>query len=152
MRDQYIEGSLQTWLDMIRWWRNADYYRIALYLPFEWLLSPTKGPELVQQLANLYQQAGFEVAPPEDIPCIWYKSVWNEWTRQGQLAKYTPGYTKEQQEFIVKEFDVLMKESESLHDRTLVEILREYKEEILAAKTTKLDPLANNRTAASSAR
>lgn len=165
VRDQYLQGGLQTWKDMIRWWRAADYYRIALYLPFEWLLSPTKGPQLVQQLADVYQQAGFEVAPPEDIPCIWYQTAQKEWRRQEQLMQYyTPGYTKEQRDFILKEFDGLVEELESSSndlDRALIDLIRNYKQDILAPTITpsvdsrgiiKLDRPAENRTDTSNGR
>jgi hypothetical protein len=156
VRDQYMESSLQeSWIQQIQWWRKnanaVNYYRIALYLPFEWLLSPIKGPPLVQELANLYQQqAGYDVvAPPVDIPCIWYQMAHKEWKRQDQLLQnqnqqhpsYTPGYTPEQRDFIEQEFDKLIGELEestykssnkknNKSDQFLLELLRDYKAEI----------------------
>ena len=67
VRDEYLTGNVQSWMEMIQWWHNADYYQVALYLPFEWLLSPTKGPETAQRLAQVYRKAGFDVAPDEGV-------------------------------------------------------------------------------------
>ncbi len=138
VRDQYVESSMESWRSVIRWWRTAEYYKIVLYLPFEWLLYPTKGPGLVQQLANNYQKAGFEVASPEDIPCIWYEVASKEWKRQEELNLYTPGYTKEQQIFILNQLDEQIEEIKD--DTTLTSILLDYKKEVM--HNTKFDHLA----------
>lgn len=136
IRDEYMESSLQTRRDMIQWWKQADYYHIALYLPFEWLLSPNKGPILVQQLADVYQQAGFEVAStPQDISCIWYQVAHKEWQRQEQLQEYQPGYTVEQKEYILKQYQAFLQESKD--DPILTQILVEYMQDV--EKNTKID-------------
>ena len=140
VRDQYLESSMESWRAMIRWWQTAEYYQIALYLPFEWLLSPTKGPGVVQELARVYERAGFQVAPSNDIPCIWYQVASQEWQRQEALYEYIPGYTLEQRNFIVRQFEEQI--NETSHDPTLTSLLEEYKVDVL--RNTILDQLAGD--------
>lgn len=135
VRDQYLESSMESWRAMIRWWKTAEYYQIALYVPFEWLLSPTKGPRVVQELAQVYERAGFQVAPSEDIPCIWYQMASQEWQRQDALNEYIPGYPLEQRDFIARQFDEQI--NETRHDLALTTLLQEYKEDAL--RSTRLD-------------
>ena len=109
---------------MIRWWRQADYYKVALYMPFERMLDVHEGPKLVSRLAEVYRKAGFDVAPEEDVPCIWYQGVHKEWGRQERLTEYIPGYTKEQQEYLLKELEATMEEVKD--DAELHELLTSY--------------------------
>lgn len=135
VRDQYLESSMESWRDMIRWWKTAEYYQIALYLPFEWLLSPTRGPGVVHELAQVYERAGFQVAPSDDISCIWYQMASREWQRQDALTQYVPGYTIEQRDFLVRQLEEQI--NETRHDIPLTSLLEEYKEDIL--RNTRLD-------------
>ena len=52
----------------------ADY-TVSMYLPFEQLLDPIRGPEIVRELSTIIKNGGFPVAKDEDISCVWYKSV-----------------------------------------------------------------------------
>jgi hypothetical protein len=128
VRDQHLKGAFKTWKEMILWWKQADYYQIALYVPFEHLLDPTMGPTLVQRLADPFQSAGFDVAPAPDLPCLWYQAVKPEWARQHALMEYVPGYTKEQRDFLLQELQDFQKQVQG--DDDLVAILKEYFAEI----------------------
>jgi hypothetical protein len=124
VRDQHLKGAVNNWKEMILWWKQADYYQIALYVPFEHLLDPTMGPALVQRLAGLFQNAGFDVAPAPDLPCLWYQAAKPEWARQHALLEYVPGYTKEQRDFLLQELKDFQKLVQG--DDDLVAILEEY--------------------------
>eukprot|EP00934_Nitzschia_sp_Nitz4_P008648 Nitzschia sp. Nitz4//scaffold10_size219509//51969//53054//NITZ4_001409-RA/size219509-processed-gene-0.225-mRNA-1//1//CDS//3329532863//8638//frame0 len=142
VRDEYFTQALQNWREMIQWWRKADYYRVALYLPFEHLLTPKKGPTLVQELANVYERAGFDVASSADIPCIWYQAVSGEWKRQKKLTEYVPGYTQAQKDTMIHELRAQIEESKD--DPNLVAILEDYLHDVI--ENTKLDLAAIDST------
>jgi len=127
-RSEWLEGSITAWKDMIRWWKNADYYQIVLYLPFEHMLDAERGPKLVARLADVYRSAGFDVAPEADLPCLWYQSVYKEWERQSKLTSYVPAYTESQKNLLVNEMASLIEEFAK--DHALSSILKEYYQEI----------------------
>jgi hypothetical protein len=122
-----------TWRKMIRYWKSGgagQYYQVGLVLPYEWMVDPIKGPMVVQQLADLYRQVGFEVAPPSDIPCIWYQMASKEWKRQEQLlTDYIPGYTAAQRDFMLAQIEEEWNEEKD--DPVLKILLQEYKDQIL---------------------
>lgn len=128
MRNEWFKSSVEGWKTMIQWWRNADYYKIALYLPYEKMLDVEAGPALVQRLADVFSQAGFDVAPPQDISCIWYQSIKREWARQDSLMEYVPGYTEEQRDFLLQKMKDFINEVQD--DEELTTILKNYLTEI----------------------
>lgn len=128
VRDEYLTGNIQSWKEMLQWWNTASYYNVSIYLPWEWLLSPTKGPKTVQRLADVYASAGFDVAPATDIPCIWYQVVQREWKRQEKLMQYQPSYTRTQQEELVAALDQLILEYPA--NEHLLSILQEYRQTV----------------------
>ena len=128
-RDQYLKTSIKSWREMLMWWLNSDFYRIALFVPYERLVNPETGPKLVSSLANEIKKSGFEVAPENDISCIWYRVAKKEWQRQKEMMNYVPGYTREQQSYILKELKDLMQEISSrgeTKDDDLLSILKDY--------------------------
>jgi hypothetical protein len=135
VRDQYLKRSITTWREMIRWWRNADYYKVAIYVPYEKLIDAEAGPPVVQRLADQFKAAGFDVAPTQDISCIWYQAIKLEWARQDELMDYVPGYTMDQRDLILKELEELTMEVQD--DKELTQILKEYHAEVL--ENTRLD-------------
>lgn len=135
---------MKEWENMVSWWINADYYQVALFLPYEKLLDREKGPGLVEHLRDTLQAAGFEVAPDIDIPCIWYQVAKKERARQKTLEEYVPGYTRAQQGFMLTELtEFIQKLSKDRGNDQLVSILNEYRDDI--ERNTRLDiPWANN--------
>ena len=122
---------MKAWKDVLQWWNNADYYKIATYIPYERLLNPETGPAVVQKLADTLAQSGFEVAPQEDIPCIWYQVTSKEIARQKALQEYTPGFTPDQRKFLLAELNSLIQSfSSQAGKEELVSILEGYREEV----------------------
>ncbi|CAJ1951304.1 unnamed protein product [Cylindrotheca closterium] len=135
VRDKYIESSMKAWKDVLQWWNTADYYKIATYVPYEKLLNPGTGPAIVQKLADTLAESGFEVAPREDIPCIWYQVISKEIARQKALQVYTPGFTPDQRKFLLTELNSLIQSYSNLPSGTtkqeeLVSILEGYRDEV----------------------
>jgi hypothetical protein len=137
VRDEYSQRALSSWKEMIEWWTTNDYYKVALFVPYEQLLHPTNGPKLVQRLATVYQQAGFEVAPNSDIPCLWYKAVTPEWHRQDVLMEYVPGYRASQRDYYLTQLQAYMEQIIQKQEQNpqqqqgdLLAIVRDYYNEI----------------------
>jgi hypothetical protein len=144
-RDEYYKGAVKTWKDMIEWWTTNDYYHVALFIPFERLLHPTTGPDLVQRLADVYREAGFEVAPPSDMPCVWYNAVKSEWKRQDALTEYVPGYRVAQRDYLLSELQPFLEKLETQENpkyskEDLVGIVRGYYNDI--RDNTRIDEAA----------
>jgi hypothetical protein len=127
-RDQYLSGSFGQWKETITVWKTMEYYRIGMYFPFETILDPQKGPSLMQRLGEQLAAAGFVVAPPDQMPCIWYRAVHGEHKRQAQFYKYIPGYTIVQRDYLLAEMDKFIQEMSE--DKELVAILKEYRVDI----------------------
>lgn len=124
---------MKAWKDVLEWWNSADYYKIATYVPYERLLNPETGPAIVQKLADALAESGFEVAPKEDIPCIWFRVTSNEIERQKALQVYTPGFTPEQRKFLLAELESLIQSfstTKSSRNKELVSILEGYRDEV----------------------
>jgi hypothetical protein len=66
-RDQYLSASFEEWKNTIMTWRSMEYYRIGMYLPFETILDPQKGPSLLQRLGEQFAAAGFVVSLQYDM-------------------------------------------------------------------------------------
>jgi hypothetical protein len=64
------------------------------------------------------------VAPPDQMPCIWYQAVHGEYKRQEQFYKYIPGYTIPQREYLLAEMNKFIEEVSK--DEELVLILKKY--------------------------
>ena len=141
-RDQYLSGSFEAWKSAIMTWKNMDYYRIGMYFPFETIMDPEKGPPLLQRLGEQLTAAGFVVAPPDQMPCIWYQAVHDEYKRQEQFYKYIPGYTIPQREYLLAEMNKFIQEVSE--DEELVAILKKYSVDI--RDNTRIDIPWGNKT------
>jgi hypothetical protein len=128
LRDEYVEKAFHEWKGLVATWKSMDYYKISMYLPYEHLLDRTKGPDTAQRLADQLEAAGFEVAPPSDMPCIWYTATHGPMSYEREHMKYTPGYTTEQRDFMLNEMNKMM--VEMADDKDLVAILQEYHADI----------------------
>jgi hypothetical protein len=123
-RDDWLHASVAGWINTIRTWKNISYYTIGTYVPYEHWLDPQRGPALIQQIADTLRQAGFTVAPPQDIPCIWYHSTKDKYVAQKEFFKYVPGYTVAQRDYALAELTRFMEETAD--DPVLLPILNEY--------------------------
>lgn len=122
---------MKAWKDVLQWWNTAEYYKIATYVPYESLLDPKTGPTIVQKLADTLTESGFEVAPKEDIPCIWYQVTSKEIGRQKAMKVYTPGFTPDQRKFLMTELNSLIRSYSSVSGKEdLVSILEGYRDEV----------------------
>jgi hypothetical protein len=140
-RDEWL--SAKDWLEMPLWWMRNDHYNTAMYVQYEKLVDPATGPAIVEQLAKQFEEAGYEVAPKEDLPCIWYRAVQKEWKWQKEFMKYIPGYTAEQRDKLLNELDTFRKEQElAASDPDLDAILMEYYNDI--RENTRLDSPGNS--------
>jgi hypothetical protein len=123
-RDKWFNQSVTGWMNTIRTWRNMSYYTIGTYVPYEHWLDPDRGPALFQQIADVLREAGFSVAPPQDIPFIWYRSTKDKYVADQEFFKYVPGYTLEQRDYFLVELERFMEETAG--DPVLLPILKEY--------------------------
>ena len=129
-RDEWTKSSFETWKSFFVEWKTMnDYYDIGTYVVYEKLVNPDVGISVVERLAEQLKQAGLEIAPAEQIPCIWYQSVEPEYRRLESFYKYNPAYTPEQREYFITEMYKLIQDMNG-EDEELVLILQEYVEEI----------------------
>jgi len=124
VRDEWIEKSFQDWKTVVLEWKQMDGYKIGMYVPYEKMLNPGTGPALTSRLAKQFQQAGFSVPPDQEMDCLWYQTVNDEWSRLKAFYKFIPGYTEQQRDFLIRELDAFRKEV--VDDTELVDILNEY--------------------------
>lgn len=106
-----------------------DYYHVDMYVTYEKLMDPTRGIDEVKRLAEQLQQAGLQVAPMDQVPCIWYQAVEPEYRRLEHFFKYQPSYTLELKDFLTREMEAFIQEMIGKDD-ALVAILKEYLDEI----------------------
>lgn len=145
-RDEYLKGILSEWKRTIRVWKDSGY-EIGTYLVYEHFMDVQKGIAIVQKLSDLFQFAGFKVAPYLDFPCIWYKSIGgreslNVYRQYNyEYTNFTPGYTKSQKEILLSEVSSTITEFND--DAELVGILREYHDYI--RDNTRLDRECNKK-------
>ena len=113
-RNEWLDGMMDGWVQKIREWRETDY-KEGLYVVYEDLMDLDQGPEVVRAIARLLKEAGFEIADDQNMPCIWLKAIGVESIEQFyengyDYGDYVPGYTKEQQEMMLKKLKSLMEE------------------------------------------
>lgn len=140
-RDEHMKGSFESWKTMILWWKQAEYYQIALYLPFEdvfWRENGS-GAEIVKELSDVLRtKGGFESTNShDDLKCIWYRIYKDEWHRQQSIMEYIPPYTQEQQQWMMDEMKKFQSHDQVSDDPELVALLDRYIAQI--AQFTPLD-------------
>jgi len=127
-RDENFESVLQDWSRVIHTWKDSQY-KVGLYLPFESLMDPLYGPELLTKYAKLLQEADYQTT--SEIECTWYTTLGEENIVNYQLhggyefGDYVPGFREEQKERMVRELEDLM-EMYGRDDEDLVNILMVY--------------------------
>lgn len=149
-RDSRIVDQLDAWKQLFIAW-DQQPYELAFYLPFEQLIDSVQGPKMLRRLVDEFRSAGFEVAPDEDISCLWYRVVKEGEVKQGKYStkrthKYMPGYTKEQKQMIL---NVLDEVKTLFSNRTeLVELMDEYIADVM--KNTRIDVSSMSNSTSSS--
>ncbi|CAB9500469.1 expressed unknown protein [Seminavis robusta] len=127
-RDTWYSGVLTGWKGVLTTWKAMKAYDIGMYLQYEELMDPLRGPDATQRLANLLQSAGFTVAPKEDLPCIWFQAIKGEYLRLKEFRQYEYGYTLQQRDAIVKQLEEFQKEI--VNDKPLANIVQEYIDDV----------------------
>jgi hypothetical protein len=131
-RDRWFPKSVHEWANSIKAWKQQDKFRIGVYAQYEKLWDPTAGPQVVQELALLFQTAGFAVPTVlDDISCVWYQSMKDEYQKKKDFMEYIPGYTLEQKDMLLAELVDLTQTKEIAEDDKLMAILKEYQREVL---------------------
>lgn len=113
---------------IIEWQRGipaAGITGIKLYVPFEELSSPTQGPLLTRDVANMYKENHFTIH--KDAACLWRRAV-----DRSQLHKaraYEPVFTAAQMSTMRSTLDELIG-MYGTADQKLLEILQSYRQSI----------------------
>jgi len=134
IRDTWIDDMMTAYRDLIIEWKESSYDD-GMFLVYEDLMDVNRGPDVIRRIARFVREAGFDTTvEDEDMSCLWYKSVGDE--RIGQYIKnrydyndYVPGFTKEQQEMMMRNLKELMVEVVGDH-KELAAILKRYVTEI----------------------
>jgi hypothetical protein len=124
----WYKKVLAEWQQLIRTWKTMKEYNIGAYIQYEQLMDAQRGPYAVQRMARVLQSAGFYVAPDDDLPCLWFQVVKEEYLRIKTYWQYTPGYTEEQKMVVLQELKKF--QEEMADDQALSAILQEYYDEI----------------------
>jgi len=147
-RDVYIISLVEEWKSVLAAWKKDSSYKTGMYLVHEDLYDVDKGPAALERLSNILRAAGFNVAPKEDIPCIWFNAIGEDRLQQNRERKYEyndyiPGYTKAQQRLLLNTLSNLIDEYKE--DEELTSILQTYTK--IIKKYTRIDREYSNVTA-----
>eukprot|EP00574_Skeletonema_japonicum_P013067 CAMPEP_0201715574 /NCGR_PEP_ID=MMETSP0593-20130828/1709_1 /ASSEMBLY_ACC=CAM_ASM_000672 /TAXON_ID=267983 /ORGANISM="Skeletonema japonicum, Strain CCMP2506" /LENGTH=337 /DNA_ID=CAMNT_0048205097 /DNA_START=102 /DNA_END=1112 /DNA_ORIENTATION=+ len=77
-RDANLEIQLQSWAHHMDYWlkKYSKERSKLLVLPYEYLIDNKRGPDTALKLATFLDSAkGVNVANPEDVACVWHRSV-----------------------------------------------------------------------------
>jgi hypothetical protein len=129
----------QQWIKyqlLIQTWATDPHYHVSLYIPYEGLTDPVKGPQWTQRVAQLLQdQQQYHddnhtnpttheihqvVAHASDIPCLWRLAVLEQPRVKRQGHAYVPAYTTKQQQALLQMMDELIVMSTSTQQQQQV--------------------------------
>eukprot|EP00563_Minutocellus_polymorphus_P005925 CAMPEP_0181027246 /NCGR_PEP_ID=MMETSP1070-20121207/4065_1 /TAXON_ID=265543 /ORGANISM="Minutocellus polymorphus, Strain NH13" /LENGTH=409 /DNA_ID=CAMNT_0023104481 /DNA_START=127 /DNA_END=1356 /DNA_ORIENTATION=- len=134
-RDEWLESMMDAWgNNMIDTWKRMKKYSIGMYLVNEHLWDPTRGPLVLQRLANLLKEAGFATPDEAEIPCIWLKIMGGEEAVKAhhespyEYKDYIPSYTVAQRELMFEKLNELA--LKFANDTEFVDVMREYQNDI----------------------
>jgi hypothetical protein len=133
---------VEGWITQIQEWRDSQF-DIGMYIVYEDLMDPKRGPEVVRQLAKVFKQAGFDtididIDDDEQMTCAWMTSIVVESIKEYhannkyEFGDYTPGYTKKEKQIMVEKLTEYMNNVKSSSDNGdgLVKILNRYIDDI----------------------
>lgn len=138
VREQYFDKNMNTWVEILNSWATSEEYKIGFYFNYDDFVRTETGPQMMQELADLLRSSGFNVAPDEDLPCLWYQSVGKDTIEhyidyKFDFIDYVPMYTEKEQQ---KMLDLLSAEitkygpDGEYPDERLVAILKKYYEDV----------------------
>ncbi|KAG7354534.1 hypothetical protein IV203_003890 [Nitzschia inconspicua] len=139
LRDEWVQPTFDSWTNLLEWWRTSDDYDVALYVPYEELMTThrEKARAVLQQLSAVLKEGGFEVASSsDDLDCIWYTTIRQEWTRQQTIMNYLPMFTIAQKEWLVSQMRRFIqqvsgsKNGRKHSDASLLAILKQFLNQI----------------------
>lgn len=124
-------------------------YTVGMYVVYEHLFDPIKGPNTLQRLGALLKDAGFSTAPDDDIACIWYNTMGKDaieayHKRPYEYKDYIPGYTVAQRDIMFEKLNMLSEKQAD--DADLVGILRDYQQDIRTRARIDTERRTNNDT------
>jgi len=142
-----IEFRFKHWRDLILYWLESSHYKVDLFVPYERLVDPSTGPQLLAQVTDtlirskvstVISSAAAAAAANDDdtnvnnatatMECMWKETVQQQATMKRSRHKYTPSYTKDQQQNMLALMDDFIHTVAYRED--LVKILQEYSREI----------------------
>ena len=133
-RDEWLESMMDAWVNMIDTWKSYPKYKVGLYFVIEHIWDPTRGPLVLQRLANLLKEAGFTTPDEAEIPCLWLKIMGGEDTVKAhhespyEYTDYIPSYSVAQRELMFKKLNEVA--AKYANDTELVDVMREYQNDI----------------------
>lgn len=133
IRNTWLDKMMDEWVKKITEWRATDY-KDGLYIVYEDLMNAVDGPDVVIKIAKLLKEAGFDVEDEADVPCIWVRAIGIQRIEQFynfgyDYSDYIPGYTKEQQQMMMRKLKDLM-DSIGDSNKELQSILQRYYDDI----------------------
>jgi hypothetical protein len=135
-RKDWFEKMVEDWIKQIKEWRDSQF-DIGMYIVYEDLMDPKRGPEVVRELAKVFKQAGFDTIDDEQIRCAWMTSIGVESIKEYhvnnkyEFGDYIPGYTKKEKQFMVEKLSEYMNNIKSSDNGDgLVKILNRYIDDI----------------------
>eukprot|EP00588_Corethron_pennatum_P013713 CAMPEP_0194270044 /NCGR_PEP_ID=MMETSP0169-20130528/4111_1 /TAXON_ID=218684 /ORGANISM="Corethron pennatum, Strain L29A3" /LENGTH=390 /DNA_ID=CAMNT_0039011943 /DNA_START=107 /DNA_END=1279 /DNA_ORIENTATION=+ len=138
LRDNWFDNMIKKWIGGITVWDDTVYKR-AIYVSFEDLMSPLRGPGVLKELSSELSRLGFPTMMSEDdAECAWYGIVGGEealepYHNNGQYeyGGYRPGYTEEQREKMVLALeDLVLNRNFNSSGERIKEILVDYIDDI----------------------
>ncbi|KAL3904306.1 MAG: hypothetical protein SGILL_010119 [Bacillariaceae sp.] len=146
LRDEWYQSTFESWKGLLEWWSitsdtNKNPYQVAMYVPFEDLMTTDRstGRQMLQKLSQVLRDGGFEAASSvDDLDCIWYGTVKEEWQRQQSIMEYIPMYTASQKDWIVEHLQQYVqqvngraaKDNSGGSEGALATILKRYAEQV----------------------
>merc|ERR1711884_182940 len=67
-RAEWLSKMVEEWIQNLRDWQNAPY-EPALYIVYEDLIDPIKGPKVMKRMAKVLKDNGVETIEDKDIQC-----------------------------------------------------------------------------------
>lgn len=139
LRDEYFDRMMEQWVRGITDWDDDTVYQRAIYIAFEDLMSPQRGPKVVKELSGELSRLGFPaLLLDNNTECVWYEIVGGQETlgpyyRNGQYQydEYRPGYTDEQKKKMILTLNALvLRRNFTSSGERIREILTDYIDDI----------------------
>ena len=97
-RDENFDDNLDAWKEFFYYWR--DNHELAMYLPYEDLISLENGEETFERLVQVYRETNPNVSLADDPSCLWRRYVL-EPSKGKRSRSYTPRYSTVQYQAMI---------------------------------------------------